>query len=155
MNAHPHIVYRSWEDVEKLSHSLSEKIKRAGFVPDMLIGIAIGGLVPLTLLARDLGVRNVTTITARSYDAQEQKELIITHIPNVDLTAKNVLLVDEIADSGKTQKVLAELLVRDYGVREVKTATFIINALHCTARPDFYVEETEFWTHFPWEEPVG
>lgn len=155
MNATPRITYLSWDDVENLSKKLAENIRTSSFVPDMLIGIAIGGLVPLTLLARDTGVRNVTTITARSYEGTSQKQLIITHIPNVDLSGKRVLLVDEIADSGVTQKTLAELLVRDYGVAEVKTATLVINSAHCTLRPDFWVKETDAWIHFPWEEAIA
>ncbi|MEK7613988.1 MAG: phosphoribosyltransferase family protein [Patescibacteria group bacterium] len=152
MTSAPAIKHLSWQEVEELSALLARRVRESGFVPDMLIGIAIGGLVPLTLLARDLGVRNVTTITARSYESQSQKELTITHIPNVDLSNKKILLVDEIADSGKTQKVLSELLVSTYSAGEVKTATFVVNTDHCKMMPDFSVMPTNEWIHFPWEE---
>jgi len=149
------IVHVSWQDVESYSRTLAEKIKDSGFVPDMLIGIAVGGLVPLTLLVRDLGIRNVTTITARSYAGKEQRELMVSHIPHEGLSGKKILLVDEIVDSGKTFRLLADMLVKEHGVTQVKTAAFFINTKHCTTPPDYVAVETDQWIQFPWEEPIG
>ena len=44
--------YFSWEDISTLSEELALKIKASGFAPDYLVGITVGGLIPLGLFAK-------------------------------------------------------------------------------------------------------
>ena len=122
-------------------------------MPDHLVGVALGGLVPLTLISRELGVANVSVIRARSYDADshQRKELIIDELPEIDLSGKQVLLIDEIADSGETLKKVSELLRERSHAEVIKTATLVVHATRCSACPDFSVMKTDEWVVFPWE----
>lgn len=144
----------SWADVEKITDELADKIKASGFKPDYIIGITTGGLIPLYFLTKKLGdIDNVLTITATSYDKDRKKDLKILYLPEVDLSGKKVLLVDEIVETGDTLKKISEILRDDYRVSELKTAMLGVNTDKCKFYPDFYViEEKGEWIVFPWEK---
>ena len=143
----------SWEQAEKVIEDLSNKIKASGFVPDYIIGVTTGGLIPLYFLAKKLDdINNILTISATSYDKDRKKDLRIIYLPKVDLSGKNVLLVDEIVETGDTLKKISEIIVNQYKVGELKTATLGANTDKCRFYPDFYViEEKGEWVVFPWE----
>ena len=141
----------SWDDIVDLGKQLASAVNASGFQPDAIVGIAIGGLVPATLLARALHVKDVTTITSRSYNEKdEQGELQISHVPR-DLEGKRVLLVDEIADSGKTLGAVAAILREKTGLKDLKTAVLVTNTKNCTLPADFSVMNVDRWVDFPWD----
>ena len=141
----------SWEKIAQLIKELADKIKASGFEPDYLIGITVGGFVPLALLAKELDINRVLTASASSYDdAKKRGKLNIMHIPKVDLSDKKVLLVDEIVDSGETLRHISKAIIHDCKISKLKTATLAISK-GCNFKPDFYVLETDRWLVFPWE----
>ena len=144
----------SWDDVGKITDELANKIKASGFKPEFIIGIATGGLIPLYFLTKKLDdIDNVLTITATSYDKDRKKDLKILYLPEVDLSGKKVLLVDDISETGDTLKKISEILRDDYKVGELKTATLGVNTEKTRFYPDFYiVEEKGGWVVFPWEK---
>lgn len=142
----------SWEEVEQIVKSLTVKIKASGFEPDWAIGIAMGGLIPLYFLAKELDIDNVVTVSASSYNEEGEKgELVINYLPIIDLSGKKVLLVDEVAETGKTLERLTEIVRSKYSVKELKTAVLATNTEKCTFRPDFIGLENNGWIVFPWE----
>ena len=144
----------TWEDIEKATDKISKKIKDIGFNPDYIIGITTGGLIPLYFLAKKLNdTDNVLTISATSYDKDRKKDLRIIYLPKVDLSGKKVLLVDEIVETGDTLKKISDILINEYKVGELKTATLGVNTDKCKFFPDFYsFEEKGEWVVFPWEK---
>ena len=143
----------SWEDVEKATDKLAQNIKTSGFKADYSIGITTGGLIPLALLSKSLNIERILTVSASSYDKHEQKELVITYLPEADLSDKKILLVDEIAETGTTLKKVSEAIVEKYKIGELKTATIGVNKDKCVFTPDFsVVEEKGGWIVFPWEK---
>jgi len=148
------MVKLSWEDIEKITDELANKIKVSGFNPDYIIGITTGGLIPLYFLAKKLDdIDNILTISATSYDKDRKKDLRIIYLPKVDLSGKKVLLIDDIAETGDTLKKISEVIINQYKVGELKTATLGANTDKCKFYPDFYVvEEKGEWVVFPWEK---
>ncbi len=142
----------SWEQVEELAKALASKIKAGGFRPDYLIGVTAGGLIPLALLAEELNIRSIVTISAKSYDGNKKGKLNITYLPQINLENQKVLLIDEIAETGQTLKQISEVLTNQYKVGELKTATLAINAAQCQSRPDFFALEDNQKVFFPWEK---
>lgn len=144
----------TWEDVEKVADELAGKIKSSGFQPDCIIGITTGGLIPLYFVAKKLGdVDDIYTATADSYDKDRNKNLRILHIPEVDLTGKKVLLVDDIAESGDSLKGVAEAIRKKCKPADLKVAALGVNTDKAQFYPDFYVvEEKGEWVVFPWEK---
>ncbi len=143
----------SWEDVEKITDELAEKIKVNGFRPDYLIGITTGGLIPLYFLAKKLGIDDIITVSASSYEKGKQKELKIIYLPEIDLNGKKLLLVDEITETGTSLKGIVDAAIEKYQPAELKTATLGVNTDKCKFYPDFYiVTEKGEWIVFPWEK---
>lgn len=143
----------SWDDVEKITDELASKIKASGFMPDYIIGITTGGLIPLYFLAKRLDCfLNILTISANSYDKDKKENLKILYLPEVDLSNKNILLVDEIAGTGGTLKEISSILIDKYEVGELKTVTLVV-LKDSQFYPDFYVlEEGGDWVVFPWDK---
>ena len=139
----------SWEDIGKITDELTKKIKSDNFVPDYLIGITTGGLIPLYFLAKKLKVDNIFTISSEKNKKSIVKELL----PGINLKDKKILFIDEITESGKSLKEARDFLVRKYSPRKIKTATLGINKDKCKFPPDFYViiQQGE-WIVFPWEK---
>ena len=142
----------SWQQVEKSVKRLAKKIKASKFKPDYLIGITVGGLTPLALLAEELDIRKILIISADSYDGKKQGKLNVSYLPKINLSRKKVLLVDEIAETGRTLKRVSEILLNRYKVGGLKTATIGLNKKKCKFLPDFVVLEENSWIVFPWEK---
>ncbi len=142
-----------WEDIEKATKELADKIRISGFRPEYIIGITAGGLVPLGLLVKQLKIEKILTISAKSYDNKKRKELDVIYLPQIDLSNKKVLLIDEIADTGTTLKEISDIIIKKYKAKELKTATIVVNKSRCKFWPDFsaIIEEKE-WIVFPWEK---
>ena len=60
-----------------------------------------------------------------------------------------MLLVDDIADSGRSLK-LAKTHLQEQGANEIKTATLYKKPQSITT-PDFYEKQTTNWVVFPWD----
>jgi hypoxanthine phosphoribosyltransferase len=105
-------------------------------------------------LAKKLGdMDNILTVSATSYDKDRKKDLRIIYLPDVDLSGKKVLLVDDIAETGDTLKKISEIMAGQYKVGELKCAALGVNKDKCKFYPDFYgLEEQGEWVIFPWEK---
>ncbi|MDO8553927.1 MAG: phosphoribosyltransferase [Candidatus Micrarchaeota archaeon] len=142
-------IYVSWKDVDGMCKKLTEKIK--GYTPHVLIGISRGGLVPVRLLSDMLENRNVGIIRVELYKemgiAKDTPK--ITQAITADVKGKRVLLVDDVADSGKSLAA-AKKYIKSIGADEIKIAT-----LHCKPKsmikPDYFIKMTTDWVVYPWE----
>jgi len=146
-------VHISWNKLEMLAVQLARTIEASGFKPDYVIGIAMGGLIPLALVAERLKVKNVATISARSYNEKTKKrgKLVISHVPRLQARGKKILLIDEIADTGETFKAVSKVLRDECGAKNIKTAAIVVNTTHCRISPDFSVMNVDKWVVFPWD----
>jgi hypoxanthine phosphoribosyltransferase len=67
----------------------------------------------------------------------------------VNVSGKKVLVVDEIADTGKSLQLIREHL-KARGASEVRIATIYLKPWSIV-KPDYYAKETNRWVVFPWE----
>lgn len=140
-----------WLEFGDASRSLAMDIVASGFAPDFVIAIARGGLVPGGALAYALGVKSCGSLNVEFYtDLESTLDEPIFLPPMLDnsaLIGKNVLLVDDVADSGRTLKLVIELLERAGVV--VKSATLFAKPQSIVS-PDFFWRKTDRWIVFPW-----
>jgi hypoxanthine phosphoribosyltransferase len=61
----------------------------------------------------------------------------------------NVMVVDDVADTGESLKVAVEHL-EACGAKAIRTATLYYKPQSCF-KPDFFIVQTEQWVVFPWE----
>lgn len=147
----------SLAEFESHCDGIAKKIRDSGFVPEIIIGIARGGLVPSVYLSDALGVPHIAAVQIRLYtDRGVKGRLEILDYTRRDLAGKKVLVVDDVSDSGETLLAL-EGWLRGHKVGEYKIAC--IHSKPGTKRvPDFYAEETHAWLQYPWnkrEEGLG
>ena len=143
------------EKIKSMCLGIYQQAQGDNFKPDLLVGIARGGLIPLGLLAGEpmLNNRNIVTISTESYNDAGQQLAIKLRVP-IDLSpyqnAKSVLLIDDIADSGETIHFVHGLLEQCLRNAAIKTAVLFYKK-KSKIKPDYYVEETTDWIVFPWE----
>lgn len=141
----------SWSDVEKKVDILAEKVVGDGYAVDTIIGVLRGGVIVANLLSDVLDVREVYVVGCRSYKGTEAGELKVYHdLVLGGLEGRNVLLVDDIADTGSTLDAAVEKLIKPRNPKKIKTATLFRKpwSKYC---PTYCVDTTNGWVVFPWE----
>jgi hypoxanthine phosphoribosyltransferase len=116
---------------------------------DRLIALAKGGLAWSRTLLDCLLIPELSSIQIRFYThigKAQNRPIIIQSLP-IDVSGENILIFDDVADSGETLKVAKEYLIL-CGAKTVTTATLFIKTWTKT-RPDFYSGKTSSWIIFP------
>lgn len=143
----------SWDESEKLARILSHKILESGYKPDILIGIARGGLVPARMVCDFLLHNEVLSIRTEHWTTASklEKARIKFSLPEeADIFGKKILVVDDVADTGDSFSVILEYL-KEKKPDEIRTA-----ALHYKITshivPDYWGEKLEEWNWiiYPW-----
>jgi hypothetical protein len=129
----------------------AQKIRGDGYKPDIIVGIARGGLVPSRVLADLLETRDFAIITIEYYVgiSQTKQEPILKQCLHTRLTDKKVLLVDDVSDGGRSLQ-LAKKHLEEQCAKEIKIATLYCKPGTIT-KPDYFEKETSRWIVFPWE----
>jgi len=141
----------SWNQIYDMLLDLAERIRKNGFKPDIIVGISRGGWPPARVLSDLLSNPNVANVRAEFYlgVAETKGEPTLTQPISVKIAGKRILIVDEVADTGKSLKIVKEHIVRE-GAKEVKAVTVYYKPWSIV-KPDYYARETSDWVVFPWE----
>ena len=104
----------SWDQIHRDSRALAWRLDGKG--PNngawkAVIAITRGGMAPAMIIARELDIRTVDTISIKSYDHQEQSEAVVLKSPDMELMGDGdgILVIDDLVDTGKTLKVVREI----------------------------------------------
>lgn len=141
----------SWDYIYQLLIDLADAIKKSGFDPDVIVGISRGGWPPARVISDFLDNPNLASIKVEFYFGirKTKEEPVITQPVSVSVKGKKVLIVDDVADTGKSLKLVHENFL-EQGATEVKVVT-----LYCKPwsifRPHFHGRDTDAWIIFPWE----
>jgi len=153
MSEEPKCEMRSWDNVYENSRELSEKIKAEGYNPDLIIGLARGGWVPARNLCDFLGIKDLISLKLEHWGvtASPGGEAKIKYPIDIDLSGKDVLVVDDCSDTGESIKT-AKKFIEGLNPRTVKTATMqIFETTPDDGIPDFWVEKIPWvWVIYPW-----
>ena len=133
----------SWEQLHRDAKALAWRLV------DMktwqgIIAITRGGLVPASIIARELEIRLVDTVCISSYDFKEMGESKI--LKSVDIDDEDWLLVDDLVDTGRTANIVRNMLPK---------AHFATVYAKPEGRPlvDTFITEVsqDTWILFPWD----
>jgi uncharacterized protein len=147
----------TWEELGLGARELAAAIHADGFAPDLVLGIARGGLLVAGALGYALGVKNTFTMNVEFYtgvDERLEMPMILPPVPElVDLEEARVVIADDVADTGQTL-----LLVKDFcagKVGEVRCAVLFEKPRSAVAC-EYVWRRTDRWIDFPWsvDEPV-
>lgn len=140
--------YYAYENFKNDTRKLIKQLEE--FKPQAIVGIARGGLTLAHGMAEGLNIREVQTLRTELYDGTcKRDEITVFQSCNFD-GLKRVLLVDDIADSGKTLRVVMEHLREKFVDVEFKTATLFYKSTS-VYKPDFWINEADDWIDFFWE----
>ncbi|WP_338603673.1 phosphoribosyltransferase [Sulfolobus tengchongensis] len=144
----------TWEDIVNLSTRLAEKIRDDEYNVDVIIAIARGGLVPARLVADVLGILDILSIKIEHWivTASHTPEAKVKYPFKVDLSGKNVLIIDDITDTGDSIELAKKYVTENFRPKEVRTATLQYIKPVAKVVPDYYADEITSWTWFmyPW-----
>ena len=117
---------------------------------DTVIGIARGGLTLAQAISEALEIRNVQTVQTQLYDKQVKRDCI-TVVANCSLQqSQNILIVDDIADSGETLQNIMEYFQKEYPTINFKSATLFYKK-SSVYEPNYWIKEATGWIDFFWE----
>jgi hypoxanthine phosphoribosyltransferase len=139
----------SWQDMGELVFELSKKIITSGTNVQHVIALATGGIEWSKTLTDYLGIKQVSSIHIQFYqDIYQTKNtpVIIQSLP-VSIVGQDVLIFDDVADTGKSLKLAVNYL-KQCGAASIHTAT-IFHKPWCKYNPDFYAKESDSWLIFP------
>lgn len=141
----------TWARYGDAARQLGRRIRASGFRPDIVLGIARGGLVPASSLAYALDCKNLFSINVEFYTGEgttlEAPVMLPPFLDVSELDDARVLVVDDVADTGKTLQ-----LVMDFCHGHVAAARSAVLYSKPTSllRADFSWQETTRWIDFPW-----
>jgi hypoxanthine phosphoribosyltransferase len=141
----------SWDQIYDFLLNIAKRIRRNGFKPDIILGVSRGGWPPARVMSDLLENPNVVNVAAEFYVgvAETRDKPVITQPVSVSVKNKKVLVVDDIADTGQSLKLVLSHLEEE-GASEVKTTTIYYKPWSALI-PDYYEKETTSWIVFPWE----
>lgn len=136
----------SWDQFHRDSRALAWRLAGEQRF-DAIISVARGGLVPAAIIARELAIRLIDTLCVLSYDEtipREESHLIKTSL--IDPNEKNILIIDDLVDTGRTAKIVRE---------HFPAAHFATVYAKPLGRPlvDSFITEVsqDTWIYFPWD----
>ena len=141
----------SWDQIHRDSRALAWRLDGKG--PDdgawrAIVAITRGGMAPAMIIARELDVRTVDTISIKSYDNQDQSAAKVLKFPDAEMMGDGtgILIIDDLVDSGKTLEVVRGLYPNAHFATvyakpkgEPQVDTFITGVSQDT------------WIFFPWD----
>lgn len=146
-----------WSEIETMTMNLARKIMTAGGDYDVIIGIARGGMIPASLLAKILPHGMILSAHLKRYELGTTESTafpkILAFPPDELLFHKKVLIVDEVWDYGDTiigaiqRANLAEPHLLHTAVLHFKPT----RNRYPHRKPTYAVEETADWIDYPWE----
>ena len=143
----------SWDQIHRDSRALAWRLDKQGPGEDgawrAVVAITRGGMAPAMIVARELDIRTIDTISVKSYDWQKQEsEAEVLKSPDAGLMGDGtgILVVDDLVDSGRTLELVRRLYPK---------AHFATVYAKPSGRPmvDTYITEVsqDTWIFFPWD----
>lgn len=137
----------------ELIFELGKQILKSEKKYDWIISIAKGGWTWSRSLADYLDMDNLASVKAKLYIGvgQTSQSLVLeqTLPESVDIKSKNILVFDDVADSGKTLAAVRDYLL-EAGAKSTETASIFYKPISVIT-PNFYSVETSAWIIFPHE----
>jgi hypoxanthine phosphoribosyltransferase len=141
----------TWNQIYAMLLSQAEKIRQSGFKPDVIVGITRGGWIPARVLSDLLEIPDLAVVRVEFYlgVAETRNAPVLTQRVSAGVEGKKALLVDDVADTGKSLQLAKEHILQQ-GATEVRIAT-VYRKPFSIIKPDYYEKETRRWVVFPWE----
>ncbi|MGQ7296674.1 phosphoribosyltransferase [Quadrisphaera sp. KR29] len=141
----------TWELFGTAVRELAQQVADSGYEPEVVLAMARGGLVPGGAVAYALGVKNTAVMNVEFYTGVDERLPVPVVLPPVlqavDVAGSRVLVVDDVADSGRTLQVVLGFCAGH--VSEVRSAV-LYDKPRSVVTPEHSWRRTDRWIDFPW-----
>jgi len=145
----------SWDQFHRDARALAWRLSGAGPF-EAIVCVTRGGLVPAAVVARELEILLIETVCVASYHEYQVQGAgtvlkgVAESIRGLGEGGKGVLIVDDLVDTGKTAKIVRDILPK---------AHFATVYAKPMGRPmvDTFVTEVsqDTWIYFPWDTGIA
>jgi xanthine phosphoribosyltransferase len=135
----------TWDQLHRDARALAWRlIGKAPF--QGVVAITRGGLIPAAIVARELEIRVIETVSVVTYDEERKGAPVVAKLPAAAGDGTGWLLIDDLVDTGTTARVVRALLPRAH------FATVYAKAAGKPLVDDFVTEVSQdTWILFPWD----
>lgn len=142
----------SLPETYEAAYRVARKIMDAGDKFDVAIGISRGGFPPSRMICDFLNIKTLTSLQIRHYESggQAREEVSISDPVKIDIRGKNVLIVDDVNDSGKS------LIAARENIKDLSPALLRTAVLHEKSNTAFKADYTGYtlsewkWLIYQW-----
>jgi xanthine phosphoribosyltransferase len=135
----------TWDQLHRDARALAWRLMNLGPFRG-IVAVTRGGLIPAAIIARELDIRLVESVSIITYEEEERGEPQVTKAPVAAADGSGFLIVDDLVDSGTTARVVRGLLPK---------AHFACIYAKPAGRElvDSFVTEVsqDTWILFPWD----
>ncbi|MGD9482815.1 phosphoribosyltransferase [Streptomyces sp. TRM70308] len=141
----------TYEGFGRAVRELAQMVADDGFAPDLILSVARGGVFVAGGLAYALDCKNLHLVNVEFYTGVGTTlpmPVMLAPVPNVvDFSQKKVLIADDVADSGKTLKLIHDFCAGH--VADVRSAV-VYEKPQSLVKCEYVWKHTEEWINFPW-----
>ncbi|RUT33067.1 xanthine phosphoribosyltransferase [Arsenicitalea aurantiaca] len=144
----------TWDQFHRDSRALAWRLTGMGGF-EAVVAIARGGLVPAAIVARELNIRVIESVSVKSYDHQSQGQVrvlkpISEQVLEISKAGGRVLIVDDLVDTGATARAVRDMLPGAH------FATVYAKPKGREMVDTFITEVSQdTWIFFPWDLDVA
>jgi len=154
-------IYHDWNTIDRWCQRLALDILKTDWRPDYIVGLTRGGLVPAVRISHLLDIP-MHTLKVQLRDGNQDCEMNCW-MPEDVTKAKNVLIIDDINDTGETlawirddwEKSVYKGDIEYWWHKRIKVAVLVNNLASKESvdwcATDINKEEDPSWIVFPWE----
>ncbi len=145
-------VHLTWRDIEDCVARLIGQLDRDY---DCMLVVTRGGLVPACLISERIDLRNTLVAAVMFYtgvDQQLEAPIFLQFPADPLLAGKNILIVDDVWDSGRTIMAVKERVQDAQGQPTIAVLHYKPDRSQFPrAKPDLYGKEASGWLVYPWD----
>lgn len=145
-----------WDAFGEACKDLAKTVVESGFIPDLVLCIARGGMGVGGTIAYAMGVKNCFAISVEYYTGVDERlDIPVILAPALDvneLKDLNVLVVDDVADTGNTLDLVMKTC--EDQVKEIRSCVLYMKP-GSIITPDYVWKNVEGWIVFPWSAEPG
>lgn len=146
-----------WTAYGAAARELAQIVADDGYRPDIILAIARGGLFVAGSLGYALSVKNLYVMNVEYYTGVDERLDVPIALPpyldSVDLKDANVLIADDVADTGATLAYVHDFCQGE--VADVRSAVLYEKSASII-KCEYIWKRTDQWINFPWstEPPI-
>ena len=135
----------TWDQLHRDARALAWRLIDKGPFQGV-VAITRGGLIPAAIVARELEIRVIESVSVVTYDEEKKGAPVVAKMPVAAGDGTGWLLIDDLVDTGTTAKVVRALLPKAH------FATVYAKAAGKPLVDDFVTEVSQdTWILFPWD----